>query len=319
MKYKVLFLKNLADTGKNYLKEHDCEVVISKAKTKKELLDEVKDMDAFFVRNEPITGEIMDAAPKLKVIAKHGIGYDNIDIAAATERGIQVVYAPRGNVNSVAEQTIMNILCCARRYGIVHNELVRGNYNIRFELNDGYEVSGKTIGLIGCGHIARSVAKKAINGFDMKVIAFDPFLKPGLTEEGIEVIANRKKVFEQADFISIHMPSTPETKHSVGMQEFEWMKPTAFLINTSRGNIVNEADLIQALKKKEILGAGLDVYENEPIEKENELLHMDNVICTPHTAGLTIEASDRLSLTGAQGIVEVFEGKKLTWPVNRIS
>lgn len=318
MKYKVLMLKNLADTGKNYLRENGCEVVVSSATSHEELLQELADIDALFVRNEPVTPEMMDAAPKLKVIAKHGVGYDNINVEAATERKIQVVYAPLGNVNSVAEHAMMEILCCARRYGIVHNELVRGNYNIRFQLNDGCDVAGKTIGLIGCGNIARELAKKAINGFGMKVIAFDPHLDPGMTAEGIEIIPDRKTVFEQSDFVSIHMPSIKTTKRSIGMEEFKWMKPSAFIINTSRGDILREEELIEALKENVILGAGLDVYDQEPLPNDNELLAMDQVISTPHTAGLTIEASNRLSLTGAEGIVEALEGRELTWPVNRV-
>ena len=280
-------------------------------------MQEIMDVDAVFVRNEKITAEIMDAAPKLKVIAKHGVGYDNIDVEAATKRKIQVVYAPRGNTNAVAEDAMMMILCCARRYGQAHNELVRGNYDIRYVLNDAYEVTGKTLGLIGCGNIARNLAKKAKYGFGMKVIGFDPFVNVK-TEADIELATDREEVFRQADFISIHMPSTPETRHSIGENEFQMMKKTAYIINTSRGDIIDETALIQALQKGELLGAGLDVFETEPVGMDNPLLVMDEVITSPHIAGMTKEASDKLSLMGAEGIVQALYGEKLTWPVNHL-
>lgn len=318
MSYRVVLLKKLADTGINYLKEHDCEVIISSGKTEEEFIKDMKDCDALFVRNEKITGAMMDTVPGLKVIAKHGIGYDNIDIDAATKRGIQVVYAPMGNVNSVAEHAMMLILTGAKRYGIVNGEMKNGNYDIRYTLSDGYEVKNKTLGLIGCGNIAKALAKKAHFGMEMRVIGYDPYQKPGLNEAGIEILGSREEVISQSDFISIHLPSTIETRGSFGKKELEMMKSTAFLINTSRGDIVAEEDLILALKKGIIKGAGLDVYEKEPVGAENELLKMDNVIATPHTAGMTVEASDALSLTGAQGIIEVLYGKEITWPVNRI-
>lgn len=318
MSYQVLLLKKLADTGIRYLMEHGCDVLISKGKTEEDFIRDMKNCDGLFVRNEKITGHMMDMAPKLKVIAKHGIGYDNIDIEAATKRNIQVVYAPMGNVNSVAEHAMMLILASAKRYGVVNQELKQGNYEIRYTLSDGYEVKNKTLGLIGCGNIAKILARKAYFGMDMRVIGYDPYQKPGFNEAGIEILESREDVIRQSDFVSIHLPSTDATKHSFGKAEFELMKPTAYLINTSRGDIVIEEELIEALQNNVIKGAGLDVYDKEPVLMNNTLLHLPNVIATPHSAGMTVEASDALSLTGAQGIIEAFMGKTITWPVNRI-
>lgn len=318
MKHKILFLKDLSQSGKDYLIKNNCEVIISNGETEEDYIEEIRDCSGLFVRNEPITAKIMDAAPNLKVIAKHGIGYDNIDIKAAMKRNIEVVYAPMGNVNSVAEHALMLILNCARRFEIVSREFRGGNFGIRYTLPDANEISNKTLGLLGLGNIAMSLANKVINGLGMKVIAYDPYKKPGVTDLGIEILETREELLRRADFVSIHMPSTKETKGSIGMKEFKIMKDSAYIINTSRGNIVKEDELIEALKKEIIKGAGLDVYENEPIEKDHPLLQLDNVIATPHTAGMTVEASDKLSLTGAMGIVEVLQSKPITWSVNRL-
>lgn len=301
------------------LKENNCEVIISSGTTEEEYINEIKDCDALFVRNEKITPKIMDAAPKLKVIAKHGIGYDNIDINYATKKGIQVVYAPLGNINSVAEHAMLLIMTCARRYGFVEREFKSGNYNIRYTLEDAHDVNGKTLGLIGCGNIGQELAKKAIYGFNMKVIGYDPYVNEEKLDIPIEIVESKEDLLKKSDFISLHMPSTKETKGSFGLEEFKMMKKSAYIINTSRGDIIKEKDMIQALKEGIISGAGLDVYEKEPISIDNSLLSMDNVIATPHCAGMTAEASERLSYGGAQGILEVLLNKKLTWPVNKLN
>ncbi len=217
MKFKVVLLKDLADTGKNFLREHGCEVVISKGKTEADFIKDMKGCHGLFVRNEPVTAKMMDETPSLRVIAKHGVGYDNIDVAAATARNIQVVYVPKGNSNAVAEHTIMLLLQCAKRYQLVANELRKGNYGIRFTLSDAVEVKGRTLGLLGYGNIARAVAKKATYGLDMRVIAYDPHIKMETGHENIILTNNKEDVLRQADFLSIHIPSTKETKHSVGM------------------------------------------------------------------------------------------------------
>jgi D-3-phosphoglycerate dehydrogenase len=298
--------------------KNNCELIISKGKTEKDYIEEIKDCSGLFVRNEPVTAKMMDSAPKLKVISKHGIGYDNIDIKAAIERNIQVVYAPLGNVNSVAEHALMLILNCAKRMEIVRREFRGGNFDIRYTLPDANEISNKTLGLIGLGNIASILAKKVINGLDMKVIAYDPYKKPGITDLGVEILESKEELLKRSDFVSIHMPLTNETRGSIGMNEFEIMKNSAFIINTSRGDIIREDDLLDALKKGIIKGAGLDVYEQEPIDKNHPLLQLDNVIATPHISGMTVEASNQLSLSGAMGIVEVLQNKDITWSVNRL-
>lgn len=318
MKHIALLLKDLHCSGKNLLEQNDCEVRIAKGPKLADYIDDLKVCNAIFVRNEPVTKEMIDNAPNLKVIAKHGVGYDNIDVVYATRKGIQVVYAPRGNIESVADMAMLHILCCARRMHHTQTEFYRGNYNVRFQMDGTHQLKGKTLGLLGCGNIGRLVAKRARYGFGMEVIGYHPTQASGLNEYGIEITNDREAVFRQSDFVSIHLPSVPETIHSIGKQEFHWMKGTAYLINTARGNILCEDELIDALKQKEIAGAGLDVFEKEPVDIENPLLHMDNVFATPHCSGLTDEASEALSYTGAQGILEVLYHKPVTWPVNEV-
>ena len=318
MKYKVFLLKDVAQSGKDYLKEHDCDVVIAASEDEDEIIKQAQGCHGIFVRNENVTARMMDGIPTLKVIAKHGVGYDNIDIEAATKRNIQVVYAPLGNVNSVAEHALLLLLACARKYTIASDELKSGNYAIRFSLSGAHEIKGKTLGLLGYGHIAKCFAKKAKNGLEMNVISYTRSSKPGINEDGVEMVENRDDLFKRADYLSIHVPSTPETRHSIGMREFMLMKKGACIINTARGNIINEAELVEALNKGIIAGAGLDVLEKEPVDKDNPLLKMEQVVVTPHVAGMTVEASDALSLTGAKGIVETLYGLPITYPVNTI-
>lgn len=319
MKYRVLLLKDVHRSGKNLLKQHDCEVRIAKGPKMTDYLEDLKSCHAVFVRNEPVTREMIDQAPNLRVIAKHGVGYDNIDVDYATEKGIQVVYAPTGNIESVADMTMLHILCCARKIRHTQTEFYGGNYNVRFQMSGTHELKGKTLGLIGCGNIGKLVARRARYGFDMKAIGYHPTRTPGPDAFGIDIANDREFVFRNSDFVSIHLPATPDTVHSIGRREFLWMKPTACLINTARGSILRENELIEALNQGEIAGAGLDVFEKEPVDPENPLLHMDNVFVTPHCSGLTDEASENLSYTGAQGILEVLYHKPVTWPVNQVT
>ncbi|WP_162606816.1 hydroxyacid dehydrogenase [Megamonas hypermegale] len=318
MKYCVLLLKDVHSSGKELLKQNDCEVKIAKGQNIEDYIDELKICDAIFVRNEPVTREMIDKAPNLKVIAKHGVGYDNIDVAYATEKKIQVVYVPKGNIESVADMTMLHILSCARKIHQTQNEFYGGNYNIRYQMSGTHQLKNKILGLIGCGNIAKLVAKRAKYGFGMKVIGYHPRRPEGIDENGIQIMNDREAVFKMADFISIHLPAKKDTIHSIGMYEFELMKPTAYLINTARGNIVREDELITALEKKEIAGAGLDVFAKEPVDLNNPLLHMENVFATPHCSGLTDEASENLSYIGAKQILEVFHHEPVDYPVNNI-
>lgn len=318
MGYRVLLLRDVHESGKKLFEEHDCEIVVAKGTELEDYLQELRVCDALLVRNEHVTAKMMDEAGNLKVIAKHGVGYDNIDVEYATKKGIRVVYAPMGNMNSVADMAMLHILGCARRLRHTQNEFYNGNYDVRFQMADTHQLFGKVLGVVGCGKIARGVAKRAKYGFGMRVIGYDAYIKPGMLDCGIEVLEERDEIFKQADFVSIHLPSTSNTIHSIGMREFGLMKKTAYVINTARGNILCEEELIQALEQKIIAGAGLDVFETEPVEAGHPLLKMEQVLVTPHCSGLTEEASEEISRTAAMGILEVLYNKEVTWPVNEV-
>ncbi|MBQ6835039.1 MAG: hydroxyacid dehydrogenase [Lachnospiraceae bacterium] len=274
--------------------------------------------DAIMCRTEPITAAMMDAAgPNLKVIGKQGAGLDNIDMEAATARKIRVVYAPGLNAQSVAEMSVFLMLACARRHNYVDRQFRSGNYKVRFGLQNTFELKGKTLGLVGCGRIGRMFAEIAKNGFGMEIIGYDPFLKQEQVGDLLTLVENQDDVFKQADFVSLHTPLTPETEHSIGMRQFKMMKPTASIINCSRGEVVNEAELIQAMQEGIINCAGLDVTEQEPLPLDSPLYNLDNVILTPHTAASTQQSVIRCCKAVANDMIAVIEGREAVGAANK--
>lgn len=273
--------------------------------------------EAIMCRTEPITAAMMDAAgPNLKVIGKQGAGLDNIDLDAATERKIRVVYAPGQNAQSVAEMSMFLLLACARRHNYVDREFRSGNYAVRFGLTDTFELKGKTLGLVGCGRIGRMLATIAKDGFGMNIIGYDPFLTQEQLGDLLTLVP-QDEVFKQADFISLHTPLTPETEHSIGMKQFKMMKRTASLINASRGEVINEAELIQAMQEKVFCCAGLDVTEQEPLPLDSPLYSLDNVILTPHTAASTEQSVIRCCEVVANDICAVLKGEDAKFAANK--
>jgi len=313
--YKVLIPQIVAREGMQYLREHGYEIQIGSGITVDVLKEEVKDCDAILARTAPFPAEVLEAGRKLRVISRHGVGIDNIDVKTATKLGIYVTYAPEANANSVAEQTIGLMIAVARNFYKCETELRKGNFEIRDQL-PGVDLENKVLGVIGLGRIGTIVARKAALGLDMKIIAYDPFINKNKFSSEIEIVDHWESLFSIADFISLHIPSIPETKGIVGKKEFEMMKATAYIINTSRGDIINEGELIQALQRNKIAGAGLDVFEEEPPAKDNPLFQLDNVVLMPHNSTLTRECKVRLAVHAAIGIHEVLSGKKPTWPVN---
>ena len=308
----VLITEKVAGEGIQFLKEKGYNVKIGRGKDKSALMEDIHDCEAVLVRIAKIDSEVLQKAPKLKVIAKHGVGVDNIDLEAAKKHGCRVVYTPVANSLSVAEHTIALMNSCAKQLGYKEREYAKGNFGIK-DTCLGVELFGKTLGLMGAGRIAREVAHIAKNGFRMRVLAFDPFVPAGSLGDLFELV-DREKILKESDYVSIHMPSTDETTKSFSGKEFPMMKKSAWLINTSRGTIVDEDALLNALNKGEIAGAALDVSDPEPAAKDSPLFTMDNVIMTPHCAGGTVEAMIRMVMDAAKGIDEVLCGKEPTYP-----
>jgi D-3-phosphoglycerate dehydrogenase len=240
---------------------------------------------------------------------------DNIPVAKAEELGIWVATAQAANANTVAEAAVTFIAALCKRFKEIDLDFtVKGNYNIRNQLL-GNDLEGKVVSILGFGRIGRLVAQKCALGFGMKILAYDPYIDKQQLPDYVEAVGSWDHMFEEGDFVSIHMPFNGNKL--VTSREFNLMKPTAYFINVARGALVDESALYQALQDKKIAGAGLDVYDPEPPNKDNPLLHMDNVIAQPHSAALTKECTIRMALHAAQNVDDVLSGKEPTWPYNR--
>jgi D-3-phosphoglycerate dehydrogenase len=315
MAYRVLIPQDVAQPGKDYLRDRGYEIKMGGGITAEAIAADVTDCDAILARTAPFTAKVLEAGKKLKVISRHGVGYDNIDVARATELGIWVTFAPESLANTVAEHVIGCILTLARNFMQLDRETRAGNWGIRDKLQ-GTDLAGKVLGIVGLGRIGRRVAQKASQGLDMKVVGYDPFLKQEQVAEVATPVKSMDDVFSVADFVSLHIPGGVATRGLVDKKQFALMKKTAFFINASRGDVVVETDLIKALSNGTIAGAAIDVYEKEPPQKDNPLMSMSNVLLTPHNASQTREGMIRMALHAAQGIDEVLSGKRPTWPVN---
>ncbi|GHU04122.1 hypothetical protein FACS1894158_03820 [Betaproteobacteria bacterium] len=274
----------------------------------------IADVDGVVLRtNIHISSEIIDAATKCKIISRTGVGVDNVDVEAATRRGIMVCNTPGVNTISVAEQTVALMLGIAKRLPFMDHAVRAGQWKAR---NSGTtrDVDGRTLGLVGAGRIGLEVARKCRAAFGMNVIAYDPFVK---SVEGIRLCQDVDDVFREADFVSVHVPYMKETHHFVDARRLGLMKPDAFIINTARGAIIDEAALIRVLEAHSIGGAALDVIEDEPPSTDNLLFKLDNVIVTPHSAALTRECEMKVAIVAAQAIVDFADGKAPEYVFNR--
>jgi D-3-phosphoglycerate dehydrogenase len=315
---KVLIPEHIAQSGKDYLKERGYELVDYLIGTREEFIKKIHDCDGLLVRTIKCDKDVISAARNLKVISKHGVGVDNIDINYCTQKKIQVTFTPNSVCNAVAEHVVLLILVCAKHSMLTIRHFVdKGDFRIRHQVEKiGVEVAGKKVGILGIGRIGRLVARKCAC-LGMKIIGYDPYMTQEQVGNEIQLMS-RDDVLRQADFVSMNLPCTEETRGAFGEREFLLMKKTACFINASRGGVVKEADLIRALKEKIIMGAGLDVFDAEPPGADNPLLHMENVFATPHCAGSTIESQTAASLHASIGIDEVLSGRNVSWPVNRI-
>lgn len=308
MAYKVLLPQPIMKEGRDYLISKGYEIIDGHGMSEEDIINDISDCDAMIVRLSKITDKIFNAAPKLKVIARHGAGYDGVDLESARKHNVLVLNAPGANSMSVAELAIFYMLYCSRNFKLVQKTYIDDYYYSKMKTKKN-ELYGKTLGLIGTGNIGSLVAEKAALGFNMNVIAYDPFAKSESMPEYIKLVEDRNKIFTDSDYVSLHVPATKDTINSVSVKEFELMKETAFLINTARGTIVDEDALYKALINKQIAGAALDVMKDEPINKENPLLYLDNVLTAPHIGAATEEATVRSSVHCAMWIDDFLSGK----------
>lgn len=315
MKKKILIVQPIHERGMQVFDE-SFDVRVASDPSVATVIKEIKGVEGVVVRMAPFTREIIEAADALKVIGRHGVGVDTIDIQAATEKGIVVVNTPNANATSVAEHTLTAIGALAKRV-VTYDHAIREE---RWELRNSYgavDLDGKILGLVGIGRIGSMVARRAAAAFNMKAIAFDPYITPEKAREmGVTLCAAMDDIFRQADVVSLHTPLTPETRRFVDAVRLRMMKPTAFLVNFSRGEVIDEKALYDALKTGVIAGAAIDVYDPEPPLKDNPLFELDNIILSPHSAALTGECVIRMATGAAEGVVDVLAGRRPQFVVN---
>lgn len=316
MGYKILITEPINLKGIHYLKEQGYELKMGSGISEDILIQEGADCDGILTRNGNITKKVLASCKKLKVVSMHGVGVDCIDVEAATKLGIQVTNAAESNQSSVAEYAIGLILMLAKRSIHYNNGLKKGDLEVRKLY--GSDVSGKTLGIIGMGNIGTQVANIATFGLNMKVIGYHRRLKEKKQTEYALLTNDMDEVISSADFLSLHLPGGASTRRIIGERELSLMKPEAYLINTGRGEIIDETALIRVLQEHRISGAALDVFEGNLPKTDNPLLHMEHVIVTPHTAAFTTEALERMAYQSALGISEVLEGRPVSYPVNKL-
>jgi D-3-phosphoglycerate dehydrogenase / 2-oxoglutarate reductase len=310
---RVLVTEMLSEQGLELLRR-DFEVDVRPELATGDLAGAIGPYDALIIRSATrVTADVLDAATTLKVIARAGIGLDNVDLEAATRRGVMVVNAPQSNIISAAEHTLALLLSQARNLPQAHADLVDGRWERgRWE---GVELAGKTIGLVGLGRVGSLVAARAA-GFGMRVIAFDPYVSADRAKEmGVEVMPTLEALLVQSDFVSVHLPRTPETEGLLGEKELRMMKPGARLVNTSRGGIVDEDALAKALEGGQLGGAALDVFAIEPTT-DSPLFRLPGVVVTPHLGASTREAQDKAGTTVAEMVRLGLRGEFVPYAVN---
>ena len=311
---KVLASDKIAESGLKKLKDAGFEVDMKTGLSEDELVKIIPEYDALVVRSETkVTSKIIEAGKKLKIIARAGVGVDNVDLPSATKKGIIVVNSPEGNTIAAAEHTWAMLLAMSRNIPQAQASLRSGKWE-RSKFT-GVEVYGKTLGILGLGKIGSHVAEYAI-AFGMKVIAFDPFVTKEYADKlGVE-LKDVDSVIKGSDYITLHLPKNKDTANLINAEKIKLMKDGVRIVNCARGGIINENDLAEALKSKKVAAAAIDVYDKEPPEPTNPLLSIDNAVTVPHLGAATVEAQVNVAIDVVEQIIEVLKGGSARAAVN---
>jgi D-3-phosphoglycerate dehydrogenase len=313
-KPKILMYEEMHSEGTNLLAEK-YDLVYAESYEEEKLIEQASGAAGILIRaNGAVSKTIIESSPKLKVVGRHGVGLDGIDLEAAKANGVTVVYTPVANMESVAEHFVGLALILAKKMRLADIEMRAGNWQSRYELI-GTELRGKVLGVMGFGRIGQQTARICRGGFNMKVLYHDVIDFPDAEKELNATRVAPESLFADADFISINLPLIPSTRHMVNEDLIKHMKPSAFLINMARGPIWKEDDVIKALREKRIMGVGSDVYEAEPPPDDHPLFKMDSFAGTPHMSAHTEEAMIRMSLV-AKDMIAVIEGREPEFKVN---
>jgi D-3-phosphoglycerate dehydrogenase / 2-oxoglutarate reductase len=275
--------------------------------TEEERIEAARTADAMLVRTGAVTHALVDQAPQLKIVARHGVGYDAVDVQACTEHGVLVTITPNANATAVSEHALALMLAAARKVPQADAALKAGNWQREPYL--GLELAGKTLGLVGLGRVGSKVARLA-NAFGMTVLGADPYANAERAAELGVTLLPLEEMLPQCDFVSVHAPLTPETHHIIGERTLPLLKETAILVNTARGGLVDPVALHKALLAGRPAAAALDVFEQEPFDPNDPLPKLPNVIVTPHLGGQTAEALVNMATAAAEAILDVFAGRR---------
>jgi D-3-phosphoglycerate dehydrogenase len=314
MKPRVFLREKIASAGLDLLGSA-CEVIGPWKDGIEPASEMLATADAVIVRPHKIGEAEFAAASRLKVVAKHGVGLDAIDVPAATARKIAVVFTPEANSNAVAEHTIALMLALARQIAPVSRAIGEDRFADRSRY-EGVEVAGRTLGVIGLGRIGSRVAEIARNGFGMEVIGYDPFLPADALRPAAQRVGSLDALLAKADFLSLHVPLSAETLHIIDAASLARLKPGCRIVNTSRGAVIDEAALVEALETGAVAGAALDVFEKEPLPADHPLCSAPNTLLTPHISSSTAEALERMALDAARGVIDVLGGRRPRYLVN---
>lgn len=319
-KYKVVVTDDRYGNYKEeneVLKEIGVEVEVHNLQDSGKAESVLEDADAVLVNLFPLTKDVIEKMDTCKVISRYGVGYDNVDVETATEKGIWVARVPDYSLEDVSDHALALLLGSIRKIAYKDRMIRSGRWNLHKDWPS-YRIAGKTLGLIGFGAIARTLFRK-VSGFGLeRVLVYDPYVHPGEIVKAGGTPASLEGLIKNADYISIHAPLTEETIGMIGKKEFQQMKSSCILINTSRGPLVNGEDLYTALKEGEIAAAGIDVFETEPLPAGSPLLSLDNIILTDHTAWYSEESVVELKTKAARNVLEVLKGEKPVYPVNTL-
>ena len=309
-KKKILIIKPIHEAGIELLKSnsnYDFEVVEND--DPKFLKSKIKDIDGISIRTSKLNVDVIEAANSLKIISRHGVGYDNIDLEALKQKNLTLAITATANAVAVAEHVMFMLLNISKRKNMYDSTVKEGKFNDRNKLPKTVEIWDKNILIAGFGRIGQALIKRCL-GFEMKVFVYDPFVSKNVIEKlGGTKVDSMEEACKDMDAISLHIPLNDKTKNIINYDLLKTMKKNCIIINAARGGIVNEIDLDRALKKDLIFGAGLDVFETEPPESNNPLLKNDKVFLSPHTAAFTEECMTRMGKETIQNIIDFFDGK----------
>ena len=299
---KVAVLGKVDQKGLSFLKENEFKVIEIENFEIQNLKEQLKDVDGILLRTTRLDKEILQHCDNLKIISRHGVGYDNVDLDFLNENKIALCITSTSNAVSVAEHVLSFFIYLTKKLSLSDSLVKEGNFEKRSKLPNFFELYKKKVLIIGFGRIGKEVAKRCL-GFDMEVYVYDPFLDNEIIIRNQCIPIEKNQGLAIADFITIHLPLNGDTKNFISQTELNQMKKNSILVNTSRGGIVNENDLCIALESKKIQGAGMDVFVSEPPESNHPFFKLDNILLTPHNAALTLECRERMSLEASQNIV----------------